>query len=101
MNLLTGSVREFSDSTSQGRNIPYQDQVVTSRPVQTNEPVGLPREMKDLDRRGTDATDEFLEAIRQYQKESGRMFPTWSEVLEVAQQLGYRKNAQTVSQTVP
>jgi hypothetical protein len=34
---------------------------------------------------------EFAEAIRAYQRSSGRLFPTWSEVLEVFQGLGYAK----------
>ena len=34
---------------------------------------------------------EFLNAIQEYKRSSGRMFPTWSEVLEVVQALGYRK----------
>ncbi len=34
---------------------------------------------------------EFLAAIQAYKQSSGRMFPTWSEVLEVLEGLGYRK----------
>ncbi len=34
---------------------------------------------------------EFLQAIQEYQQRSGRMFPTWSEVLKVVQELGYVK----------
>jgi hypothetical protein len=34
---------------------------------------------------------EFMNAMQQYKKASGRMFPTWSEVLEVLISLGYRK----------
>jgi hypothetical protein len=30
-------------------------------------------------------------AMQEYKKRSGRMFPTWSEVLEVLQALGYHK----------
>ena len=37
------------------------------------------------------AEREFLEAILDYKQNSGRMFPTWSEVLEVAVNLGYVK----------
>ena len=37
------------------------------------------------------AEQEFREAIQDYQETSGRMFPTWSEVLEVLRSLGYRK----------
>ena len=34
---------------------------------------------------------EFVMAIETYKKVNKRMFPTWTEVLEVMQQLGYRK----------
>ena len=34
---------------------------------------------------------EFMQAIQTYKQKSGRMFPTWSEVLEVLQGLGYEK----------
>jgi hypothetical protein len=35
---------------------------------------------------------EFMQAIQAYKARSGRMFPTWSEVLEVVRDLGYRKD---------
>src|SRR5215469_7363243 len=34
---------------------------------------------------------EFMQAIQDYKQRSGRMFPTWSEVLEVVLDLGYEK----------
>jgi hypothetical protein len=34
---------------------------------------------------------EFARALQEYKEASGRMFPTWSEVLEVLLDLGYRK----------
>jgi hypothetical protein len=34
---------------------------------------------------------EFLGAMQAYKQSSGRMFPTWSEVLEVLVALGYVK----------
>jgi hypothetical protein len=37
------------------------------------------------------AERELAQAIREYQVRSGRMFPTWSEVLEVLRALGYRR----------
>ena len=37
------------------------------------------------------AETEFMFAMQEYKKSSGRMFPTWSEVLEVLQSLGYQK----------
>ena len=39
----------------------------------------------------TDAETEFMLAMNDYKRSSGRMFPTWSEVLEVLQGLGYEK----------
>ena len=35
---------------------------------------------------------EFMQAMQLYKEWSGRMFPTWSEVLEVLQGLGYSKD---------
>ncbi len=34
---------------------------------------------------------EFMRAMDQYKRDSGRYFPHWSEVLEVVKSLGYRK----------
>jgi hypothetical protein len=39
------------------------------------------------------AAEEFLRAMQEYKRRSGRMFPTWSEVLEVLQGLGYEKTS--------
>ncbi len=43
------------------------------------------------DREYTAAELEFMQAIQAYKNSSGRMFPTWSEVLEVLKGLGYQK----------
>ena len=37
---------------------------------------------------------EFMKAMDDYKRQSGRQFPTWSEVLEVIRSLGYRKVAE-------
>ena len=37
---------------------------------------------------------EFMKAMDDYKRLSGRQFPTWSEVLEVLNALGYRKVAE-------
>jgi hypothetical protein len=34
---------------------------------------------------------EFMKAMDDYKRKSGRMFPTWSEVLEVVRSLGYTR----------
>jgi hypothetical protein len=43
------------------------------------------------EREYTDAEMEFMLAMNDYKRRSGRMFPTWSEVLEVLRSLGYEK----------
>jgi len=35
---------------------------------------------------------EFMRAMDEYKRRSGRQFPTWSEVLEVIRSLGYTRN---------
>lgn len=45
------------------------------------------------EREYTEAEMEFMMAMNEYKQRSGRMFPTWSEVLEVLQGLGYEKVA--------
>lgn len=43
---------------------------------------------------GSDITPEqweFIAAIREYQRRTGRRYPSWREVLEVLRSLGYRK----------
>jgi hypothetical protein len=46
---------------------------------------------------------EFMQAMHAYKLKSGRMFPTWSEVLEVLQSLGYQKpgHAATTASAAP
>jgi hypothetical protein len=39
----------------------------------------------------TDDEVEFMKAMDLYKRRSGRMFPTWSEVLEVVRDLGYHR----------
>ncbi len=34
---------------------------------------------------------EFAAAVQEYKRSSGRTFPTWSEILEIARGLGYCK----------
>jgi hypothetical protein len=45
------------------------------------------------DRKYSGVELELMHAMQAYKVSSGRMFPTWSEVLEVLQGLGYRKDA--------
>ena len=40
---------------------------------------------------------EFMKAMDDYKRRSGRPFPTWSEVLEVVRSLGYVQSAPAVT----
>ena len=42
----------------------------------------------------TDEEIDFMRAMDDYKRKSGRQFPTWSEVIEVLRSLGYRKVAE-------
>ena len=35
---------------------------------------------------------EFMKAMDDYKRKSGRQFPTWSEVLEVVRSMGYKRD---------
>ncbi len=54
---------------------------------------------RDEDRRSAEEGEmteyqfEFIRAIEAYKKVNNKLFPTWTEVLEVMEQLGYRKCA--------
>jgi len=43
------------------------------------------------DRDYTASELEFLGAIQEYKRQSGRSFPSWGEVLEVLRKLGYER----------
>ncbi len=45
----------------------------------------------------SDEQFEFLLAIEEYKKQNDKRFPTWTEVFEVIQALGYRKVAEPQS----
>jgi len=42
----------------------------------------------------SDPEVDFMKAMDDYKRRSGRQFPTWSEVLEVLHSMGYRKVAE-------
>ncbi|MDB4778224.1 hypothetical protein OAG68_02085 [bacterium] len=46
------------------------------------------------EREYSDPEIEFMQALDEYKRASGRMFPTCSEILEVISKLGYRRIAE-------
>jgi hypothetical protein len=71
------------------------------QPTTTPAPVALPKQKKNVRRRQIDPSTcerdysqdevEFMNALNEYKRTSGRMFPTCSEILEVLKSLGYEK----------
>jgi hypothetical protein len=67
---------------------------------QNSEPVAIDRrkvqrrrqiDPTTCEREYNDLEIEFMHALDEYKRSSGRMFPTCSEILEVLMKLGYRK----------
>ncbi len=67
-----------------------------SRLKQIERPTTIPEEFNRQGTRHNETSDgavaELAQAIEDYKKRSGRAFPTWSEVLEILQTLGYEKS---------
>src|SRR5882762_7780618 len=64
---------------------------VERRTIQRREKVNRRRQIDPTtcERDYTDTEVEFMNALDDYKRKSGRMFPTCSEVLEVINSLGY------------
>ena len=94
--------RRGSESRGSDRRAKSDDRRKESAPVNV-ERRKLERREKVSRRRQIDPTTcerdytpsevEFMNAMNEYKRRSGRMFPTCSEILEVVQALGYVKSA--------
>jgi hypothetical protein len=82
-----------SRRTSPDRRAANAAAVVERRLGERREKVSRRRQIDPTtcERDYTDAEVEFMHALDQYKRSSGRMFPTCSEVLEVLRDLGYEK----------
>ncbi len=75
---------------------PWIDQKSTALAIRANQIRHASRRRHCIDpttcdRDYTMAERQFMLAMQDYKQSSGRMFPTWSEVLEVLKALGYEK----------
>lgn len=79
---------------SDRRTKPEQPAAET-RPIERREKVSRRRQIDPTtcEREYTPEEVEFMNALDEYKRRSGRMFPTCSEVLEVIRGLGYIKAA--------
>ncbi len=83
-----------------GRRTKGSDRRTKANPVNVNRRKVQRRRQIDpttCERDYTDAEIEFMQALDEYKRQSGRMFPTCSEILEVIQKLGYQKASESAT----
>jgi hypothetical protein len=93
---------KLSRSVEQNAGCSYDIKRIDQSAV-TPAPVALPAQKKNGRRRQINPSTcerdysqsevEFMNALNEYKRTSGRMFPTCSEILEVLQSLGYEKHS--------
>lgn len=93
---LTADRRSKDRRSADRRTKNDPEQVTTERRVSPRRKVERRRQIDpttcERDYSGDEI--EFMKAMDDYKRQSGRQFPTWSEVLEVIRCLGYRKVAE-------
>jgi hypothetical protein len=78
--------------SSHEKTAPGASQRETAAKTVGNASVPSPRKERLPSETGKSRAElDFMRAMDQYKKASGRMFPTWSEILEVLKSLGYEK----------
>ena len=98
MAALTSSEREMTRPTAPAQMPAWIDSRASAqalRAAQARQVSGRRRfvDPTTCERDYSGAELEFMNAMQEYKRCSGRMFPTWSEVLEVLRGLGYEKVA--------
>lgn len=87
-----------SERRKDDRRTGQQPVAVERRQIERREKVSRRRQIDPTtcEREYTPDEVEFMNALDEYKRTSGRMFPTCSEVLEVVRGLGYVKGAPPV-----
>jgi hypothetical protein len=88
---------------SDDRRKESQPVAVERRKVERREKVNRRRQIDPTTCERDYSTDEveFMNALNDYKRKSGRMFPTCSEILEVVRALGYTKPGQVPTSAEP
>ncbi|WP_299466232.1 hypothetical protein [uncultured Gimesia sp.] len=76
--------------TSSKEAIQVKHKVVDERKIERRRQI----DPTTCERDYSDQEIDFMKAMDDYKRRSGRQFPTWSEVLEVLHSMGYRKVAE-------
>jgi hypothetical protein len=90
----TGAARNDRRAKGDDRRKESAPVAVERRKLERREKVSRRRQIDPTtcERDYTPAEVEFMNAMNEYKRRSGRMFPTCSEILEVVQSLGYVKS---------
>jgi len=89
---LTGSGSDQSPSEREWTNRKASEQAIRAANARRNSGRRRFIDPTTCERDYSSDELEFMQAMQEYKKKSGRMFPTWSEVLEVLRSLGYEKS---------
>ena len=74
-----------------GKGTPAPHRKPAPRPKQPQPEEKRPLSYSPTDEDITPDVMEFIEAINHYKREHNRPFPTWSEVLKILKDMGYRR----------
>ena len=77
------AARSYSDSTTSA----VSDYIAKEKKVERRRQI----DPTTCERDYTADEIEFMRAMDEYKRTSGRQFPTWSEVLEVVRSMGYKR----------
>ena len=96
MNNDVEALNETGKRKSERREKKTETAVVAAKPAVERRKVKRRRQIDPTtcEREYSDLEVEFMHAMDEYKRASGRMFPTCSEILEVLNKLGYRKTAE-------
>ena len=97
------SLNETGQRQSERRKPKSKQQEANETPAVSRRKVKRRRQIDPTtcEREYSDPEIEFMQAMDEYKRASGRMFPTCSEILEVLTKLGYRKVADSQSVYTP
>ena len=86
-------LNEIGKRKSDRRTDKSKEEATASAPVVERRKVKRRRQIDPTtcEREYSDPEIEFMQAMDEYKRASGRMFPTCSEILEVLSKLGYRQ----------
>jgi hypothetical protein len=93
---FTGAADATAEETRKAQEHPWVDRLARERALRANQARHASRRRRLIDPSTCErdySVDEleFLRAMEKFKRERGRCYPTWTEVLQVIQGLGYER----------